>query len=466
MVVALAVLGPVVGGRRLRRGRTAPFLLGAVAIQWIVEGYRWQILPIHVVAIGLALGDVLWEERRVRGMLRFRRGVLGTIGLAVLLVLPIVLPVPELPTPTGPFAVGTTTFELVDPERPDPYPVPDPDAEEAPAEQPAHPPRRIMVQVWYPADVPDDARPVPWNPDWDVVGPAMSRRLGFPWFFLDHVADLPSHSYADAPILSGRLPVVVYSHGWTGFRSVALDQMESLASHGYVVIAPDHTYGAIATRFPDGEVVPLDPDALPDEDSVGADAFAEARELLIETFAGDLALVLDELESGVGGPFGTIADHVDLDHVGFLGHSMGGGAVIRFCLEDERCDAVVGFDPVVEGIPDRLVAMELQVPSMFWRSDSWRGTENDRRLRGLAERSPSTSYWAALLGSEHFDFVLTPVFSPYADRFGLKGPIPGDRVVRILDDYLVGFYDLELLGVGGAVLTGEPPPEVDFEILP
>ncbi len=76
------------------------------------------------------------------------------------------------------------------------------------------------------------------------------------------------------------------------------------------------------------------------------------------------------------------------------------------------------------------------------------------------------SYWAGLLGSGHFDFVLTPAFSPYADRFGLKGPIPGARVVTILDDYLVGFFDWSLLDVGGAVLTDPPPPEAAFEILP
>jgi predicted dienelactone hydrolase len=45
--------------------------------------------------------------------------------------------------------------------------------------------------------------------------------------------------------------VVVYSHGGTGSRNLASQIAEELASHGYVVAAPDHT-DCFATQFPDG----------------------------------------------------------------------------------------------------------------------------------------------------------------------------------------------------------------------
>lgn len=468
-VVTAAVLGPVVGGRRLKRGRAVPVLLGVVLLQWIVEGYRWQLLPLHLTAIGLAVGDVAWAERSLTGFPRFRRAVLGPLGLFMLAVLPVALPIPRIPAPSGPFDVGTITTGIVDRDREDPYPIPT--EEQAAAEEEedgdvVRNPRRLVAQVWYPAEPAEGADPVPWNEDWDVVGPAMARSLGFPWFFLDHVADVPSHAVADATPLSGRLPVVLYSHGWTGFRTIALNQMEELASHGYVVIALDHPSIAVTTRLPDGEVIPLDERALPSGDGVDEEDRADALELMVATQAEDLRAVVDELEKGTAGAFGALVDHVDLDTVGLFGHSVGGGAAVRFCLDDERCTSVVGFDPVVDAIPDRLVARELEVPSLFIRSDDWRGTPNDRRLRGMAERSPSVSWWVGIEGAGHNDFVLTPFFSPYADEIGLRGSVDADVVEDVLDSYLVAFFDRTLLGLGGAALDAPPRPGVDLELLP
>lgn len=461
--ITLAVFFPVLSGTRLRRGLMAIVLLSSLIGLLLAHGSRWQLWPAYVGALGLAIGDVLWEERRVRGWPRVRRGLAGLIGVAVVSVLPISLPIPDFPEPSGPHAVGTATFVLEDPERQERYGLPEDLSDEELEDIPA---RHIMVQVWYPALDDRSFPPEVWNPDWDVVGPAMANRLGFPGFFLSHVADVEATARTGLPILSGRLPVVVYSHGWTGFRTIAVNQMESLASHGYVVVAPDHAYGAIASRFPDRTVVPLDPRALPDEETVDEDDYQVASEDLVSTFTDDITLVVDQLDAGLEGEFGELASSVDLDRLGVYGHSTGGGAAVRFCIEDDRCDAVLGHDAWVNPIPDRVVARELSQPSLFMRSDGWIDTPNDRRLRGLAERSESISYWVSVIGAGHNDFVATPLFSPLADRIGLKGPIDGETVVRIIDEYLIAFFDRYLYEIGGAVLDDPPPDEVILEFLP
>ncbi len=48
----------------------------------------------------------------------------------------------------------------------------------------------------------------------------------------------------------------------------------------------------------------------------------------------------------------------------------------------------------------------------------------------------------------------------------MKGPIDGETVVRIIDDYLISFFDRYLYEVGGAVLDDPPPDEVMLEFLP
>lgn len=472
--VALAVFVPVLFGTRLKRGWMSLVLVAALVVQGVVEGFRWQLIPLHLTVAGLAIGDLIWEDRRVRGIRRFRRAILGVPGVAALLVLPAALPIPDLPTPTGAFEVGTMTFVLTDSEREEIYGLPEPDPnpttrptidEDDEEEEESGEPRRIVVQAWYPTDAPDSATPVVWTPDLDVVGPALAGRFGYPGFFLDHVDEVRSSAFAGSPPLEGRLPVVMYSHGWGGFRTIAVNQLESIASHGFLVLAADHTYGSVAVRYPDsGEVVYLDERALPDEETTDPDDYEDATVDLVETFADDLILILDQLELGAEGALADIAETADLERIGLYGHSTGGGAAARVCLTDERCDAVAGLDAWVEPIPDRFVARELQIPSMFIRSDEWRALPNDRRLRGMSERSPAVSYWIGLEGAGHFDFVLPPSFSPYADTLGLKGPIPSARVVTILDDYLNAFFDRYLLGVGGALLDEAPPPEVAIEV--
>ena len=56
---------------------------------------------------------------------------------------------------------------------------------------------------------------------------------------------------------------------------------------------------------------------------------------------------------GRTGPFGALAASADLTRIGVYGNETGGGAAVEVCLEDERCDAVLGLDPWVEPIPDR-----------------------------------------------------------------------------------------------------------------
>jgi hypothetical protein len=259
--------------------------------------------------------------------------------------------------------------------------------------------------------------------------------------------------------------VIIYSHGWTGFRSIAVNQLEALASHGFIVIAPDHTYAAVVTRFPDGETIEFDPEALPPEELVGAEEYARRAGNLLATLTDDLTGIVNALEEGEGGPFASLASHVDLGRLGVFGHSAGGGAAVRFCLTDPRCDGALGMDAWVDPVPDRVIATEMTAPMLFMRSDGWRGTVNDGRLRGLAERSAAVTYWIGIEGAGHNDFLLTPLFSPVAARMGIKGPISAGRILPIIDRFLIGFFDSTLLQTGTAAVDENPFDEVSLEVL-
>lgn len=448
-----AVAWPSIFGIRTRRGIVAGLILALLVVQWQSEGLRWQMTPVYGAALGLAIGDVLAVERRLDWTRRIARGIFGLAGIGLGAVLPLILPVPELPVPTGPEPIGTITVEIVDRER-----------EETLVPRPGQA-RRLMTQVWYPALPESDVEPVPWSEDWDVVAPGVATLMGFPSWFLDHTRYSISHSSPSIPVAPGTFPVVVYSHGWTGFRTNAVNQIESLVSNGFIVVAIDHTYGAVATRFPDDEVVKFDPEALPELEEVGEDVYAGASQELISVFSEDIVTVINALEEGSAGPFGPIAGSADVSRLGVYGHEAGGGAAIQVCLEDERCDAVLGLDPWVDPIPDRVLAVSAAMPALYMRSDEWRGNENDAILRGIAERSTEITYWIGVDGASHSDFVLTPLISPLSTRFGLTGPIPAGRVIPIIDRYLVGFFDVYLLDTGSAALDTASFAEVSVEVI-
>ena len=57
------------------------------------------------------------------------------------------------------------------------------------------------------------------------------------------------------------------------------------------------------------------------------------------------------------------------------------------------------------------------------------------------------------------------LLSPLASTLGLKGPINGERMMRLNDDYLLAFFDQHLRGSTSPLLAAASPlyPEVAFE---
>jgi dienelactone hydrolase len=448
----LALLATVLAGvvRPSTRLAAQPLLatvsaLAVVAVASVhlaVEGARWQLAPLYLVAavvvaaaaIDVARPPLVGAGRRWWTALGLLAVVGGGAGWS--------LPVPTLPAPGGPLPVGTTVVSLEDADRLARY-------GSAPAS-----PRELVLQVWYPAD--PDARVDfgPWVPAGAAFGREAADWLGLPAFTLDHVGLVRSHATTDAPATPqpGALPVVLYAHGWGGFRTIQSDLAEHLASRGYVVAALDHTHGAVATAFPDGEVVPIDPDALP----AGAPSasYDLASQRLVETFAGDLAFLLDELEEGA---IPALTGRLDLERVGVVGHSTGGGAAVQLCAEEPRCAAVVGFDPWIEPVPDAILGAGIDVPFLALRSEEWVGNANDARLRRLRASSSEPAVLVSVAGTTHRDVTLLPFLTPLSSQVGLAGPTSGVRTHALTAAWTDAWFDRHLRGSARDPATDPPP---------
>src|SRR6185436_9912561 len=248
-----------------------PLGLALVLLHLAIEGYRWQMIPIYGLTAILTI--VTLVQMRSSADWKPIAVYLTFILLAVSTALPILLPVPALPVPSGPFQVGTRIYELTDTTRKEVYSGKD----EA---------RRFMIQVWYPSEPGTSTEKARWMDNAEIYAPAVSSEIGMPSFFLGHLALVKVPAYKDAKVKVPEqgYPVILFSHGWNGFNAQNTGQALQLASHGYVVIGVQHTYGAILTVFKDGTIAHNNPSALP----TGApeEEYEAAAQKLVGQWAG------------------------------------------------------------------------------------------------------------------------------------------------------------------------------------
>jgi len=410
--------------RNIARGVSVVTLL-----LFVVQGLYWQ----HYLAfLALGLLAILVWIKPVSERLRLRRSLLILSVVAIFLSAFAVWAFPryEMLTPTGTNAVGTTSFVLEDDSRLEHY-----------TEDPTDT-RRFKIQLWYPTDATDDHGRTPWIDDGRIVTRSLASDNYLPAFMLDHLVDTKSHSYLDAPIAESDspYPIVVISHGWRGIRYLHSDLAEELASHGYVVVGIEHTYGSVATVFDEDDIAYLNLDALPPREETPD--FLDYANRLVSTYAMDITTTLDYLtELNTTSQDSMFHGLLDLDTVGHIGHSTGGGAGVYGALMDDRIDALFGMDPWVEPLSDSELATPLAVPALFLRSGWWEVGENNEDLYTVISTSTALSQLYQVDGTTHFDFTMLYMISPLSRTIGFAGDVDGFYLSDMLRDLSLEFFN-------------------------
>ena len=401
----------------------------------IFEDIKWQLYPLY---LGLILVVILNIFVSLKNASFLKRRVIKISLFALMIALIFItsvskyaFPVYEMPTPSGDFDIGTETFVLEDIEREELY------GDETN--------RRIKIQTWYAASTTDAYYQVPWLEDGKVVARALAKDTGLPTFVLDHTAKIMSNSYKNAPIsdASNEYPIIVISHGWRGFRNLHTDLAEELASLGYVVIGIDHTYGSVATVFSDDDISYLNLDALPYREE--NDDFLNDANILVNTYAGDITLTINELEKMNDGLISTQFEwKLDMDSIGLIGHSTGGGAGALVAINDVRIKAIFGMDSWVEPISDINIIKGLNIPTVFVRSESWEDGPNNVNLLQLVDDNLSNTRLYQIQGTTHYDFSMAYMYSPLTKPLGMTGELDGDYLLTIFNSMMYDFFEQTL----------------------
>lgn len=129
----------------------------------------------------------------------------------------------------------------------------------------------------------------------------------------------PSGAERGLPVAKGRFPLVIFVHGYSGFRDQSTFLTAHLATWGFVVAAPDlldHDLTAVLT---------------------GSQAASTARDVTEGAQTVDLMRSADRDASS---PF---AGRLDLTRVGAVGHSLGGGVAEELAASDPDVTTFIGL---------------------------------------------------------------------------------------------------------------------------
>ena len=274
--------------------------------------------------------------------------------------------------------------------------------------------RELLVDVYYPSAA--ETEPIQLFKDVDTNwGKTVVRYLNRTWgislpeYLLSHLNLSYFDIGRDLEKLDNKSPVVIYTHGWAGEKIFATDQLITIASQGYVVVALDHTGLAMFTELPSGTIY-----------NTGATENSSKVYDVMYEMSLDIENTISYLENN--------NYYANFSDISLIGHSTGGGSAHLYCLRN-NCNSLILQDPFFVPLLEVMDTIDLVTDSYFIYSENWyNGNEDINELTEIevyrnyvTNKDLANGYY--LTESAHYDFVAFGVISPLAKYTFLKGRI-------------------------------------------
>ena len=288
------------------------------------------------------------------------------------------LSLPALPPLGERRCMGLPAGAITDPSAPGPYPV---GVKTIQIADPLRPGRTLTTEVWYPADA--SARGGPGT-GYSVTFAQIAAMLGVAIPVPGSVEIVHTDAVRDAPRapIDAATGLVVFSHGFRGTRFQSTFYTVAIASHGYVVAAPDH----VGNTMFDGSATP--------------EQSAKDR-------VEDMALVTTEMLARTRSASDFFAASFDPRRIAWSGHSFGASTDIMASVFDNREALILPLAPCFEP----RMTFVYNPPSYDGRNAAvFIGGSADTRCPATEQqlaydRTVAPRYLAILDGAQHMDFT-------------------------------------------------------------
>ena len=395
-------------------------------LQYYIEGSRWQFTPI---IYSLPLMYIFHKTEKSSTSI-FKKTIIISC-LFIGLILCVIIPVFQLPHPNGPYNVGTESFHWIDSTRKELFTIEDTTDY-----------REIIVQSWYPTKNTINQKPEPYLDYIELRSRTMAAAASLPSFLPNHLKFVKSNSVKNTFCATEKAPVLIFSHGITGSRHLHQAMFEFLASRGYIIFAPDHSFDANITIFPNKKIANYRSEITGHPDSVNI------RRMQMNTRSSDMLFILNQIEKINSGDIKSfLKNKINLDMVAVGGHSYGGATATLASFIEPRIKACFNLDGWISPVPKEVILNGIKIPFLFIGRPSWKKSdypENYNLLQSLMFNSKEPKYSLIVQKTEHLDFTDIPLFSPIIRYVVEVGTLSSSYSVSLLNNIIFEFLEKEL----------------------
>ena len=395
-------------------------------LQYFFEGGRWQFLPI---LYSLPLMYIFYKLNKA-SFVAFQSLFIGFFLLVGFVLLTLV-PVFNLPEPNGFYHVGTEIFHWTDSTRSELF---------TPEDTTDY--REIIVQVWYPSKKHKRKDSESYLDHINLRSSTMAKAAKIPAFLPEHLKYIKTNSFKGIKCDITSAPILIFSHGITGSRHLHQNLFEFLSSRGYIIFAPDHTYDANITIFPNKRIADYRSDLTGHPDSI------RMRQMQINTRCEDISFILNQIQKINSGIIKSqVSNRMDLNKIAVGGHSYGGATAITASYKDKRIRACFNLDGWISPIPKDIITEGINTPFLFLGRPSWANSdysENYTLLKKFLNATTSPSYGKIFDRTEHLDYTDIPLFSPIVKYVLEVGNLSPSTSLPMINEIVFLFLDKEL----------------------
>lgn len=334
----------------------------------------------------------------------------------------------QLPRPTGFHSVGVITYFLHDMSR----------------QYNDKQGRPLLVRIYYPAIETERDYPPYLADTMHLYKEKIVRTSGIALEDLVYLDAIKDWAMPDAPINTEHapFPVLLFSPGFLMASQLYSALIEEMASHGYVVIAMNHTDACWPVMFPNGLSPALAPEFVnifsnPEQSCI------ETFDRVQETWIQDIEFVLSWLHNQ------SLKKFLDFSCMGIFGHSFGGSTATEAVRRFNVFKAMANLDSMLFGAEWNA---PFQTPSLFVIAEK-QLTHEDALKVGLTieqcdsllarsskkvfDQLSAQSFCVTIKNTDHASFVDSKLIkSPLS-----KSKINPLRCIEITRALLVDFFD-------------------------